>query len=349
MRTKQQIFTLAATLVVALAVGAPALADCGANPGVISTSGNNGTSQIFTTAFAADASFTYSSYYGALTSCGAYAGCTPVSGAVKGSFWAQGTGDPAVGAGNDNGTFDLVATGGIFYPSFPSYGYYAGAELFTGWQPGTDGCIGGSNCLCMLLTDTDGANTYFAVVGSQSSPTFTTSLEQGGTDGSGLYNAPIIMQPVSAPAINGSARVGTDVQLSVSVGPQQGVYMKDGCNCGPTGYKVLQQIVPRGNMPPSDRAVGWVDAPLAGGGVQGVNAIGSQIDVQSTCGTADQDVYLATQLFFDSGFSTSLVSGNSSRVECGTNLADPDSKPRQRPDAIKPTPRSDSGQRGRGR
>ena len=343
---KQQIFTLAAALVVALAVGAPAFADCGANPGVISTQGAQGKSQIFTEAFTSDPSFGYNAYYGAYTFCGAGNGCTPISGAVSASFWAQGTGDVAVGVGNDNGLFDLVATGGVPYPSFPSYGYHAGAELFSGWQPGTDGCINGGNCLCMLLTDTDGANSYFAIVGAQSSPTLTTTLEQGGTDTSGLYNAPIIMTTVTPPAINGSTRVGTDVQLNVSVGPQGGVYMKDGCNCGPTGYKVLQQVVPRGNMPPSDRSTGWVEAPLAGGGAQGVTAIGAQVSVESTCGTADSDVYLATQLFFDSGFSTSLVSGNSSRVECGTNLADPDSKPRQRPGDIKPRSNSRGG-RGR--
>jgi hypothetical protein len=65
----------------------------------------------------------------------------------------------------------------------------------------------------------------------------------------------------------------------VSVGAQGGVYQKDGCDCGPSGYKVLQQIVARGNMPPSDRSSGWTDAPLAAGGAQGVTPIGSQVEI----------------------------------------------------------------------
>jgi len=106
MRTTQKIFTVAAALVVALSFGT-ASADCGANPGVISTQGAQGQSLIWTTAFQADPSFFYGSF-GGTTYCGAYNGCTPVFNPVV-TFWAQGSGDPANGVGNDNGGFDLVA------------------------------------------------------------------------------------------------------------------------------------------------------------------------------------------------------------------------------------------------
>jgi hypothetical protein len=356
MRTTHKILTVAAAFVVALAIGAPAVADCGANPGVISSTGAQGASQIFTQKFAEtpyqDATYYGFNYtYGAYAYCGAGGGCTPISPAAKGSFWSQGLGDIAPLVGIDNGTFDLVNSGDIYFYSYTDTGFYGGAYLQTGWRNGTDGCIGSQNCLCLLLTDQDGDDSYWAIAGAKSNTAFTTTVERGGTDGSGYLNAPIILVRADKPSIVGSARVGTDVDLSVSVAPPSGgVYVKDGCNCGPVGFKVLQQIVPRGNMPPTDRSAGWVEAQLPGGGVQAVTPMGGTVQVRSVCGAADSDVYLATQLFFDSGFSTSVVSGNSSRVECGTNLADPNDNPRVRPADIKPKPLNNRPTRdGRGK
>jgi hypothetical protein len=348
--------TVAAAFVVALAIGAPAVADCGANPGIISGQGAGGVSQVFTQKFAEtpyqDATFYGFNYtYGAYAYCGAGGGCTPVSPAAHVSFWSQGLGNVAPLVGVDNGTFDVIANGGIYFYSYTDTGFYGGAYLQTGWATGSDGCIGANNCLCALLTDQDGDDSYWAIAGARSNTGFTTSLNRGGTDGSGYLNAPLILVRADKPSIIGSARVGTDVDLQVSVAPPSGgVYVKDGCNCGPTGFKVLQQIVPRGNMPPTDRSLGWVEAPLSVGGAQNVTPMGGTVSVRSLCGPADQDVYLATQLFFDSGFSTSVVSGNSSRVECGTNLADPNDNPRIRPADIKPKPqnsRPDRGGRGK--
>ena len=47
---------------------------------------------------------------------------------------------------------------------------------------------------------------------------------------------------------------------------------------------------------------------------------------------------------FERGFGTTVVSANSSRVECGTTLADPDDKPRTpRPRLDRPNPRGGRG------
>jgi hypothetical protein len=357
MRTTHKILTVAAAFVVALAIGVPAVADCGANPGVIVTTGTEGHSQIFTQKFFEtpyeDATYIGFAYggYGATAYCGAGGGCTPVSPAAKVSFWSQGLGDTTLAVGIDNGAFDAIAFGDLYFYSYPDTGYYAGARMLTGWRPGTDGCIGANNCLCLLLTDQDGDDSFWAITGNRSSSTFTTAINRGGTDGSGYYNEPIMLVRAAKPGIVGSTRVGTDVDLSVTVPPSTaGVYMQDGCNCGPVGFKVLQQIVPRGNMPPSDRSLGWVEAPLSGGGLQAVTPLGGTVSVRSTCGVADADVYLATKLYFDSGFSTAVVSGNSSRVECGTTLADPDDDPRVRPADIKPKPQNNRPTRdGRGK
>jgi hypothetical protein len=335
-----KILTVAAALVVALTIGAPVLADCGANPATISSDGPGGTSLIWTRAFQNDPTFFYGSF-GGTTYCGAYNGCTPLSPAATGSFWRLGAGDPAIGQGNDSGLFDFVqGDNTLVGGSYPSYGYYGGLILNTGWAAGlTDGCVDGGNCLCVLFVDHDADDTYIAVASGRASPALVQTIERGGTDGSGLYAAPIVLEPVGAPQINSSARNGTGVDLVVSAGAAGASYQKDSCDCSPVGYKVVQQIVARNSGAPVDRNVGaWSNASP-------VTPLGMPANVNAPCSATDSDVYLATQLVFDSGFEANLVGRNSTRIECGTTLADPDEKPatirptgpKQRP--LRETPR----------
>ena len=159
---------------------------------------------------------------------------------------------------------------------------------------------------------------------------FDTFFNQGGSDGNG-NEMPIVLVPVDAPNITGSTRLGNfDVDLQVTVpNSGNGVYQQDGCNCAPIGFKVLQSVVARGGMPPSTRDLGaWNEPMTSGGQPQDVTALGATASVRSACGSSNTDVYLTTQLFFDSGFSTSVVSANSARVECGPNLADPGDRPK---------------------
>ena len=79
-----------------------------------------------------------------------------------------------------------------------------------------------------------------------------------------------------------------------------------------------QTIVPRGNMPPTGRDAAAWDVPTLADGVtpQGVTAFGGAgVSLASACGSSDTDVYLTTQLVFDSGFTTDVVSANSTRME----------------------------------
>jgi hypothetical protein len=62
---------------------------------------------------------------------------------------------------------------------------------------------------------------------------------------------------------------------------------------------------------------------LVGGGAQPETPVGSPVTVEALCGATNVDVYLATQLTFDSGFTTDVVSANSTRIECGPNVANP--------------------------
>ena len=113
--------------------------------------------------------------------------------------------------------------------------------------------------------------------------------------------------------------------LTVTVAPfSSGIYAKGGCDCGPVGFKVMSMTIPLGDPPPSDRdATLWTELELAGGGGQPVTLFGSSVTVESTCGSANHDVYLAPGLVFDSDFAPSVVSRNSTRIECGPNLAYP--------------------------
>lgn len=266
----------------------------------------------------------------------------PVTSAFAGIFWKAGTGDPTVGLGDDSGAYDFVASGGFYYYAVPPYGgyngsYYAG-ELFVTWSnPAVDGCIGSLACDCVLLTDQNMGTGYFAALGALADTTGATFVNQPGSDGAG-NGGPIILTPIPKPGITASVRVpdgggGFDVDLTVSVPAMTGgVYVKDGCPCMPTGYRVYEQVLDRGAAPPMDRSLmGWAPAQLPGGGDPGVIPVGAATTIRSTCGTIDRDVYLATQLVFDSGFTTDIVSGNATRIECGPNLADPidvDQKPR---------------------
>ena len=212
-----------------------------------------------------------------------------------------------------------------------------------------DGCIQlnpPGTCTCVLIEDNDGVNGYFAIVSNATDPIYTTDLDQPANDGSGNLG-PIRLAPIPPPTILASARKlgGFDLDITATIPPlttpTDGVHQSGGsCACGPIGFKVMQAIVLRGAPAPTDRWASWAPMNLVGGGAQGWTAMGTPLPVESLCGSTDQDVYITSQLQFDSGFTTSIVSGNSTRIECGPNVADPDPiKPRFRPADIRPPAR----------
>jgi hypothetical protein len=272
-----------------------------------------------------------------------YAGIPPVSPNVQATFWALGTGNPIVGPGADAGSYTV--------PAFPWLYFYAGysnfaAQINSGWGLSSfiDGCIqdnGPLACTCVLITDHDGADSYFALVSNAGAPgTWDTILTQPGNDAAGNAG-PIILRPIPAPTILNAARktASFDLDLTVTVPmPAAGIYQSGGsCECGPVGYKVKQQIVLRGSPPPTTRDAGWTDMTLVGGGAQPLlgTAMGSPVALESLCGATDQDVYIAAELIFDSGFVAPVVSKNATRIECGPNIAEPE-RPRFRPGSQQP-------------
>jgi hypothetical protein len=264
-------------------------------------------------------------------------GNPPFTRAFEGVFWSVGHGDPVVGLGDDNGSFavDDPLQPWLSYYALPSYLYYEAAELFTTWAADSaiDGCLfnggpGGETCTCVLLTDQDGTEGYYAILGNSTTPGHDTYLAQPGSDGNG-NRGPIVLQAIPWPLIVGAHRNpasgGISIDVMVVESPGSYVLDPDRCPCGPVGFKVVQRELPRGSAPPGDRnAALWQDAPLEGGGVQPVTPLGRSVPIESNCGLVDDvEVYLATRLYFDSGFASSVVSRNSTRIECGPNVADP--------------------------
>ena len=330
MRTMTKVLTVAATLVLALSLAAPASASCGTvasistfvrpNPGV-----DNGTTWVFGPPFQEFGIYYYISPdtgYGALYVYSANAGNPappPVSADASVSFWRLGAGNPALGLGTDNGSFDMIASGQFYvygYASGPYFeGYWYAATIQSGWEPsGIDGCIDRNNCMCLLISDQDGDRGFWAITGGQSDTTFSTVINQGGSDGHG-NNLPIILVPIPTPTVsNVSAMPFFGFGFSASVALSGGNFVQDGCLCETGGgFRIVAAAVPMGDPPPQSRDSAIWDHPvtLAGGAAQSSpSAFGSTVDFEIGCGAIDQDVYVAAELAFDSGFRTLYVSAD---------------------------------------
>ena len=341
----QKIYILAAALVVALCA-VPAMAECTGNPGTISTialvSDITQQSQVLTTAHQSDPNTYPYPGFGIINL--AYTSA-PLNN-PGGSFWVMGGGDTATGSGVDNGALDVGAGVTYGFSGF-NFSYAASFASSFGAGTGTDLCPAGGDCLCVLLTDHDAADSYAALVGAQVQSTLTTTLNAPAPDSvaSGGYGEPIILRPLPRPSIMGTEKpffdavtmtgddtvVDLTVTMNLGMGPAGGMYMRDGCNCGPVGYRILSQIIADSRETtdaPQDRTGGWTLAPLATGGQQMITAAGMPVTVRADC-TGEDSVYLTAEVFFDSDFGTSVVSTNSLQVYCGTNatLANPDDKP----------------------
>lgn len=263
----------------------------------------------------------------------------PWSFTLEATFWALGTGDPVLGTGDDAGAFTVPPYDWAYYaPTYYGYYYYAGVIL-SGWglSGAIDGCVQNNppnSCTCVLLTEQDVGVGYFAILGNAAtSGTWITWLVQPGNDGAGNA-APITLQPIPKPIfLSVARRPGTfdiDATMTVPAAPEAD-YTQGGCECGPVGYRIVQQVLPRGSAPPMDRdASSWEVATVPGGGTQPVTPLGQPVVIEGMCSYGTSDMYLAAELHFDSDFRAPVVSRNSTRLECGLTLAEPE-QPRFRP------------------
>ena len=360
MRILTRIALTAFAVLFLAAALAPAEAVCGGNPLIRTAAGPEpDQSFIWSAGQWSEPTYYFSTYYGIPFPpfiLDYTAPVPPLTANTQATFWSLGAGNPTLGPGDDAGgwTFAGYPTAKAsdatwlylsFIVDYPGYYYTrSAAEIFTGWgaDASIDGCVQNTEiadaCTCVLITDHDDTDSYFAIVSDDPDASWNHELSQPGTDGAG-NRGPIILQAVPAPTILNAARKSGsfDLDLTVTVpNPTSGIYQgRDGaaCACGPVGYKVMQAVVLRGSPPPTDRATdAWSAISLVGGTDQPTlgTAMGSSVAVESLCGSADQDVYLTTQLVFDSAFASPIVSGNGTRIECGPNVADPMS-PKVRP------------------
>lgn len=311
----------------------PAFAVCGAGGTLRSQDGEFGDSNIFSNPNWCAPTGTY---------CFADVG-PALSPSTRGFYWALDTGDPTPGAGDDNGTHGgSFSNGGISqggcgdewictieadnatysYPGVFFGGYASTSEV--------DGCgvaaFPATRCTCVLITDEWNGDGYFLVTSALHDPS-------GVFDFTQPVDAPLQLVPIPAPGITGTQRLqpSLDVVSDVKLPPPaSGVYLKDGCDCAPTGFKVLQTILPRGSAAPTSRQVAaWNAPPDADGNPQPSTGApfgtmpAQGISVRSACGMMNTDVYLTTQLVFPRGYTAQHVSSNSGRIECGPMLANP--------------------------
>jgi hypothetical protein len=297
--------------------------------------------------------------------CYASEGLPPISASFDGVFWAFDTStgrsvsDPAPGVGLDNGTWGIDRWSKQVTEDFGEPYYYPAFLTLTGgsngqpglpanWSYPVDGCpddIDPNACTCILLTDQWSGVGYFFLDSSVANQIG--NFPFGGFPGDATGVPTMQLAPTPVPEVTMSERdpASGDVTMMVNVGSLAAADYRDaGCDCE-VGYIVYQQIVGRGGMAPIDRTITpstWIPAPSATGGVQAVNDFGTQASIKVDCDPAvQQDIYLATAIVDANGMMTSNVSGNSFRIECGANLAEPNRPDRDRG-------RSADAPRGRG-
>jgi hypothetical protein len=230
------------------------------------------------------------------------------------AFWALGSGDPVVGAGNDSGSLGY----GLFAVVPNTYGY-----ISTHWgTPGVDGCIDATTapvpcntagcCTAILISDSDTVTDqgYFLFMTIQAD-NFANYVGGSAT-----------MAPVPKPNITASTRVGTTgvnvtVRCPLQAEVAAGLALDPGCNDTVlTGCRTYAQAVARGASPPATRDLSaW--AAVGSGAAAG----GTEI-LPLTC-AGEEDLYVTQSLVFDSGYELAFGGENSTRVECGPNVANP--------------------------
>lgn len=230
---------------------------------------------------------------------------------ATGRFWGIGQFNPASPGGTDSG--NALPQG--FVRSGPGGFYIAGD-----WSTDAlyDGCIQDPPNpqpakMAVAWTTSDGSDSYFVALCSDE-------------DASGTFNnmfsiAPGAMSRVPKAVVHASSRAGNTTNLTVGHEPIVGGVFNTGCALAVTGYKVYQQAVPRDAPAPSSPVS---RSPAAGGWTLLGQGTESSADIvgQVTCGT-NQDIYLLTTLVLDGNVEIGQGSRNSTRVECGPNLATP--------------------------
>ncbi len=240
---------------------------------------------------------------------------------ITGNFWSFGTGNPTVGAGDDNGS--NLSNGNANSNDDWLLGPPGGNRYIGGfWSvAGVDGCIDlapAPHRTVVLLTAADAPASEAATTKGYF------ALQCKETDANGNYAlgalGPAVFAQIPYPRVTSSNRVDTvSVHANVN-GPlaniSGGVTADPSCTNLITGYRLCTQVRDNGLGEPGDRSrgAGWTCGNV-------VSGAGTPTSVDVPCGGPSRSVYLATSLVFDSGFETSFV-GQHVRIPCDPTLSD---------------------------
>ena len=272
---------------------------------------------------------TYPSFDGA--NCGDFCEITGLASAdptqLESAWWKLTLGNPAVGAGVDNGAHlddGTGGTGGWIYGTGTGNNIIIGGGGANTNAGATDGCpdadenFSTPDFLILVVSDHAG---NAAIISSTQNNTNTFQMAVGTTD--------IPAGPIPPPFVASSNKAGNTTTFNISspsLAALQAIYRDNTNGAVPlssivTGYRVWSKTVGRNATLPADRATGsgaWTALTPA------KVALGTPASVQVTCAT-DCDAYLGISLVFDGAtpFETSSISGSPRRVQAGPTLAQP--------------------------
>jgi hypothetical protein len=252
-----------------------------------------------------------------------------VSADFSGSFWALGTGDPALGQGDDNGL--LPAADWSYDPSpcvgggMPGYENARWPRVISGtWSaPGIDGCVDaagtyaeltGDECMLVALSDQSDGQSYFALLSALvnldefEDPLFWPWRDLGPIELAELPS-PEISQLLEGPPSGGRCEVVVTAPSPAAIAG--GLYLDGGCATDLVqGYNVYRSMSKSGS-PPDDLSLeaDWdllTSTPIPLG----------ESATLAIVGGASGRIYLAGSLVFESGFETDRVSPPAGPVTC---------------------------------
>lgn len=271
------------------------------------------------------------SYYGPTS----YDGPALTSSAT-GFFWAIGTGNPAVGTGDDSGSTSHLDW--IDEISFPAYSYYTAQPIDFDWSdPGVDGCVDsagattaldGDECVALVIADLipdafswpTGPSTMM-LASAQVDPAGDVSFEQAG--------AHLELQPIPKPPITHTQSIHPS-SLEIWTGPPPAFpSTHEAPSCPPAiiGHRIFVNVHPRGNPPPTPEigANNWT-LVAEGAGPGGLRPVDEAFSFIVSC-EFPKDIYLGIQWVFDGGFAAPYLSTHSSRIKCGDGCTNMDLDP----------------------
>jgi hypothetical protein len=242
-------------------------------------------------------------------------------GTLGADFWSLTTGSPALGGGDDDGSWE---NSGWLTRYSPTYGIYMVPGANWAATSAIDGCIDNkipagkvTEVMVAAFSDQGGANGFWAAAVAQrdraASPQFNF----------GTFGTNIDLVAIPTPSIVGSRRIdANNIEVDISCPDlcASGGFYGDGSATCPEvvqGCQMFNQQLGLGDAGPGPRdlASGWADTGT-------VIANGATGTVAINC-AADSSNYLGVAVAFDSGFTSQFVGGNSNRVDCGPNAADP--------------------------